>query len=157
MPTSILPSKDLLAAPDAETAASVNRQLDVDRQRLDPAHQGLVAEQPSSFRPACSPRAPVRGRRHLAEALEGKIEADISAERCRECLREGPAKQLLEIYLPIGTGAELVGAYEIYQDATDLEGPSTTRRRCSSSSADRPHPVGRPVPRLPRRTGWSRS
>jgi diguanylate cyclase (GGDEF)-like protein/PAS domain S-box-containing protein len=125
-------SDDLLASPDAGTAASVNRQLE------------LLSGSGSILRiKVWSPNGTVvfsdlpalRGRQFeidadLAEALEGHTEADISDAVADENIFEKDlAKKLLEIYLPIGTGAEPIGAYEIYQDATGLEALLSTTRR----------------------------
>ena len=125
-------SEDLLASPDAGTAASVNRQLE------------LLTGSGSILRiKVWSPNGTVvfsdlpalRGQKFevsadLAAALEGHTEADISDVVATENIFEkNLGKKLLEIYLPIGTGAKPVGAYEIYQDATDLEGLLSTTRR----------------------------
>ncbi|MEO8639837.1 MAG: EAL domain-containing protein [Chloroflexota bacterium] len=118
-------STDLLSSPDADTAASINHQLE------------LLTGSGSILRiKVWSPEGTVvfsdlpalRGRTFeiesdLAEALEGHTEADIGNAVADENVFElGFDKKLLEIYLPIGAkGEEPVGAYEIYQDATELE------------------------------------
>jgi diguanylate cyclase (GGDEF)-like protein/PAS domain S-box-containing protein len=128
-----LMSEDLLSAPDAVTAASVNRQLE------------LLTGSGSILRiKVWSPNGTVvfsdlpalRGRTFgvdtdLAEALEGHTEADIgTADADENVFEKGIASKLLEIYLPIGAaGEEPAGAYEIYQDATGLEALLATTRR----------------------------
>ena len=126
-------SEDLLVSPDAATAASINHQLE------------LLTGSGSILRiKVWSPKGTVvfsdlpalRGRTFeiesdLAEALEGHTEADISALVADEnVFEQGIASKLLEIYLPFGPeGEEPVGAYEIYQDATQLQALLATTRR----------------------------
>ena len=128
-----LMSEDLLTSPDAATAASINHQLE------------LLTGSGSILRiKVWSPKGTVvfsdlpalRGRTFeiesdLAEALEGHTEADISALVADEnVFEQGIASKLLEIYLPFGPeGEEPVGAYEIYQDATQLQALLATTRR----------------------------
>ena len=126
-------TEDLLKSPDAATAASINRQLE------------LLSDSGSILRiKVWSPDGTVvfsdlpalRGRTFeiepdLAEALEGHTEADISDLVADEnVFEQGIASKLLEIYLPIGPkGEEPLGAYEIYQNATELETLLATTRR----------------------------
>jgi diguanylate cyclase (GGDEF)-like protein/PAS domain S-box-containing protein len=126
-------SADMLSSPDAVTSASINRQLELltgsgTIMRIKVwSRDGTVV---FSDLPA------LRGgtfeiEADLAEALEGNVEADISALVADEnVFEQGIASKLLEIYLPIGAkGEEPVGAYEIYQDATGLETLLATTRR----------------------------
>ena len=116
-----LMSEDLLASPDAATAASINHQLE------------LLTGSGSILRiKVWSPNGTVvfsdlpalRGRTFeiesdLAEALEGHAEADISALVADENVFErGLAARLLEIYLPIRelSSGQVLGAYEIYEE-----------------------------------------
>ncbi|MBA3687752.1 MAG: EAL domain-containing protein [Chloroflexi bacterium] len=126
-------STDLLGSPDAVTAASINHQLE------------LLTGSGSILRiKVWSPTGTVvfsdlpalRGRTFdidadLAEALEGHVEADIGDAVADENVFElAFTTKLLEIYLPIGAeGEEPVGAYEIYQDATELEALLATTRQ----------------------------
>jgi len=126
-------SADLLDAPDAATSASVNRQLEL----LTGSGSILRIKVWSRDGTVVFSDLPaLRGRTFeieadLAEALEGHVEADISALVADEnVFEQGIASKLLEIYLPIGAeGEEPVGAYEIYQDATELEALLATTRR----------------------------
>jgi diguanylate cyclase (GGDEF)-like protein/PAS domain S-box-containing protein len=126
-------SVDLLGSPDAATAASVNRQLEL------LTGSGTILRIKVWSRDGTvlfSDLPALRGRTFeieadLAEALEGHVEAEISeAEADENVFEQGIASKLLEIYLPIAReGQEPVGAYEVYQDATELEGLLTTARR----------------------------
>jgi diguanylate cyclase (GGDEF)-like protein/PAS domain S-box-containing protein len=79
----------------------------------------------------------LRGRRFevdddLAEALEGEPETEFSTLNAKENVFErGIAERVLEIYLPIAdpTTGEVVGAYEIYEDAAPIEGHIAATRR----------------------------
>jgi diguanylate cyclase (GGDEF)-like protein/PAS domain S-box-containing protein len=126
-------STDLLTSPDAATAASINHQLElltgsgsILRIKVwSPAGKVVFSDLPA-----------LRGRTFdissdLAEALEGHTEASIGTAVADENVFElAFTPKLLEIYLPIGAdGAEPVGAYEIYQDATELEALLATTRQ----------------------------
>jgi diguanylate cyclase (GGDEF)-like protein/PAS domain S-box-containing protein len=127
-----LVSTDLLGSPDAATAASINRQLElltgsgtILRIKVwSPDGTVVFSDLPA-----------LRGRTFeidadLAEALEGHIEADIGDAVADENVFEQDFSKVLEIYLPIAAdGEEPVGAYEIYQDATQLETLLATTRR----------------------------
>jgi diguanylate cyclase (GGDEF)-like protein/PAS domain S-box-containing protein len=127
-----LVSTDLLGSPDAATAASINRQLElltgsgtILRIKVwSPDGTVVFSDLPA-----------LRGRTFeidadLAEALEGHIEADIGDAVADENVFEQDFSKVLEIYLPItADGEEPVGAYEIYQDATQLETLLATTRR----------------------------
>jgi diguanylate cyclase (GGDEF)-like protein/PAS domain S-box-containing protein len=68
----------------------------------------------------------------LKEALEGDIETGFSEGTAEENVFEhGLAKQFLEMYLPIRLPGsdEVVGVYEIYQDAASIEGHIAQTRR----------------------------
>jgi diguanylate cyclase (GGDEF)-like protein/PAS domain S-box-containing protein len=126
-------SMNLLGSPDAATAASVNRQLEL----LTGSGTILrIKVWSRDGRVLFSDLPALRGRSFaippdLAEALEGKVAADISHAAAAENLFDhGLAPSLLEIYLPIGAnGKQPAGAYEIYQDAGPLEGLLATTRR----------------------------
>jgi diguanylate cyclase (GGDEF)-like protein/PAS domain S-box-containing protein len=126
-------SEDLLGSPDADTAASVNRQLElltgsgtILRIKVWSRNGTVVFSDLPALR-----GAKFEVDSDLAEALEGHTEADISEAAADENVFElGFDRKLLEIYLPIATGGEEpVGAYEIYQDATELERLLGTTRR----------------------------
>ena len=125
-------STDLLGSPDAATAASVNRQLELltgsgSILRIKVwAPDGTVV---FSDLPALR-GAKFEVEHDLEEALEGEIEAEISDAEADENVFEQDFSRVLEIYLPIAAdGEEPVGAYEIYQDATELEAILATTRR----------------------------
>jgi diguanylate cyclase (GGDEF)-like protein/PAS domain S-box-containing protein len=125
-------SADLFGSPDAQTVASVNHQLEllvgsgqIKRIKIwSPDGTVLFSDLPA-----------LRGQKFdveedLAEALHGEIHADVSTADAQENVFEhGLAPQLLEIYLPIANGGKFVGAYEIYQDATQLENAIAATRR----------------------------
>ena len=125
-------SPDLLSSPDAATAASVNRQLElltgsgtILRIKVWAPDGTVVFSDLPALRGA---KFDVES--DLAEALEGHTEADIGDAVADENVFEKGFSKVLEIYLPIAAdGAEPVGAYEIYQDATQLEGLLATTRR----------------------------
>ncbi|MEP6681180.1 MAG: PAS domain S-box protein, partial [Chloroflexota bacterium] len=79
----------------------------------------------------------LRGRRfpvgsELSESLEGSVATEFSAATAEENVYErGLAARFLEIYLPIrATGSnEVLGAYEIYQDAAPIEGDIASTRQ----------------------------
>jgi diguanylate cyclase (GGDEF)-like protein/PAS domain S-box-containing protein len=79
----------------------------------------------------------LRGRRfpvghELAEALEGNVATEFSSATADENVYERAlAERFLEIYLPIRTvaGGEVLGAYEIYQDAAPIETDIATTRQ----------------------------
>jgi diguanylate cyclase (GGDEF)-like protein/PAS domain S-box-containing protein len=125
-------SEDLLGSPDADTAASVNRQLEL------LTGSGTILRIKVWSRDGTvvfSDLPALRGAKFevdsdLAEALEGHTEADIGDAVADENVFEKGFSKVLEIYLPISTGGEEpVGAYEIYQDATELERLLGTTRR----------------------------
>jgi diguanylate cyclase (GGDEF)-like protein/PAS domain S-box-containing protein len=123
---------DLLGSPDAATAASVNRQLEL----LTGSGNILRIKVWSRDGTVLFSDLPaLRGRtfeieHDLAEALEGEIEAEIGDVEGDENVFERNFSKVLEIYLPIAAeGEEPVGAYEIYQDATELEALLATTRR----------------------------
>jgi diguanylate cyclase (GGDEF)-like protein/PAS domain S-box-containing protein len=125
-------SPDLLSSPDAATAASVNRQLElltgsgtILRIKVWAPDGTVVFSDLPALR-----GAKFEVESDLAEALEGHTEADIGDAVADENVFEKGFSKVLEIYLPIAAdGAEPVGAYEIYQDATQLEGLLATTRR----------------------------
>jgi diguanylate cyclase (GGDEF)-like protein/PAS domain S-box-containing protein len=68
----------------------------------------------------------------LAEALEGEVATEFSNATADENVFElGLAERFLEIYLPIRIAGsnEVLGAYEIYQDAAPIETDIATTRR----------------------------
>jgi len=127
-------SMDLLGTPDAATAASVNSQLEklvgtgqiVRIKVWAPNGTVLFSDLPA-----------LRGRHFevdedLGDALKGETIADVSSASASENIFErGLAPRLVEVYLPIvdKAGGKPVGAYEIYQDATQLEGVIAATRR----------------------------
>src|SRR5438445_1939014 len=125
-------SADLFGSPDAQTVASVNHQLELlvgsgQIKRImiwSPDGTVLFSDLPA-----------LRGQKFdveadLAEALHGETHAGVSTANADENRFEhGLAPKLLEIYLPIANGGKIVGAYEIYQDATQLENAITATRR----------------------------
>ncbi len=71
-------------------------------------------------------------RTELAESLEGNVATEFSDATAEENVYErGLAARFLEIYLPIrATGSnEVLGAYEIYQDAASIEGDIASTRQ----------------------------
>jgi len=68
----------------------------------------------------------------LAEALEGNVATEFSSATAEENIYERAlAQRFLEIYLPIRTvgSSDVLGAYEIYQDAAPIETDIATTRR----------------------------
>jgi diguanylate cyclase (GGDEF)-like protein/PAS domain S-box-containing protein len=68
----------------------------------------------------------------LAEALEGEAATEFSSATADENVFErGLAERFLEIYLPIRVAgsADVLGAYEIYQDAAPIETDIATTRQ----------------------------
>ncbi|HTI30348.1 MAG TPA: EAL domain-containing protein [Methylomirabilota bacterium] len=126
-------SDGLLGTPDAATASEVNHQLEL----LTGSGSILRIKVWSTDGTVLFSDLPaLRGRSFpikadLAEALEGNVEADLTAPVSDENVFEkGIASKLLEVYLPIDAGgAEPVGAYEIYQDATTLQADIASTRR----------------------------
>jgi diguanylate cyclase (GGDEF)-like protein/PAS domain S-box-containing protein len=126
-------SVDQFNTPDAATAKSVNDQLE----RLTSSRSILRIKIWSRDGQVLFSDLPaLRGLSFevdadLAEALDGTPSADIShAEAAENIFEKDLGPNLLQIYLPIGhEGQAPVGAYEIYQDATDLETLFDTTRR----------------------------
>jgi diguanylate cyclase (GGDEF)-like protein/PAS domain S-box-containing protein len=81
--------------------------------------------------------AALRGRQfpigdELGEALEGTVATEFSSATADENVFErGLADRFLEIYLPIRelAGGQVLGAYEIYEDAAPIEASIATTRR----------------------------
>jgi diguanylate cyclase (GGDEF)-like protein/PAS domain S-box-containing protein len=81
--------------------------------------------------------AALRGRQfpigdELGEALEGIVATEFSSATADENVFErGLADRFLEIYLPIRelAGGQVLGAYEIYEDAAPIEASIATTRR----------------------------
>ena len=127
-------SMDLLGAPDAATAALVNGQLE----KLVSSGQILrIKVWAPNGTILFSDLPALRGRsfevdEDLGDALKGEPTTGVSSASAAENIFErGLAPRLLEIYLPIidKAGAKPVGAYEIYQDATELEAVIVATRR----------------------------
>ncbi len=123
----------MFLAPSGDTAASVNRQLEL----LTGGDSSILRIKVWSRDGTVvfSDLAELRGRTFeldgdLSEALEGQVEAGISSGQASENVFEhGLAPSLLEIYLPIErAGHEPIGAYEIYQDARPLQALIATTR-----------------------------
>ena len=118
-------SMNTLESPDAETARKVNTQLE----RLVSGGQILrIKIWAPNGTVVFSDLPALRGRQFeveedLAEALDGETHTDVTTASADENIFEhGIAPQLLEVYLPIVHGSNKpVGAYEIYQDAGQLE------------------------------------
>jgi len=84
---------------------------------------------------ASSDLAALKGRRfeigdELGDALKGEVATEFSDATADENVYErGLADRFLEIYLPIrANGGQVVGAYEIYEDAAPIEASIATTR-----------------------------
>ncbi len=127
-------SMNLLGAPDAATAASVNGQLE----KLVGSGQIVrIKVWAPNGTVVFSDLPALRGHsfevdEDLGDALKGETKADVSSVSASENIFEqGLAPRLVEVYLPIVNrpGAKPVGAYEIYQDAAQLEAVIAATRR----------------------------
>jgi len=131
MGTTLLP--DALADPSSAAATEVNTRLE----ELTASREVLrIKVWATDGTVAFSDLPALRGRQFeveedLEEVFDGETSTEFSAGDSDENLFErGLADEFLSIYLPIRTaGGDIVGAYEVYEDAAPIEAAVDAARR----------------------------